>query len=74
MGDSGFWTNGLFWILDTDSSDSSVIVPRIEVCLHDIATWISLNKLKLNGDKTELLVIGSHATSSSVSVPLFHCG
>ena len=71
MGDSGFWTSGLFWILDTDSSDLSVIVPRIEVCLHDIATWISLNKLKL---KTELLVIGSHATSSSVSVPLFHCG
>ena len=31
-------------------------MPRIEACLHDIATWLSLNKLKLNGDKTELLV------------------
>ena len=48
-------------------SDSSVIVPRIEACLHDIATWMSLNKLKLNGDKTELLVIGSqhHPTEPS---------
>ena len=40
-------------------SNSSVIVPRIEACLHDIATWMSLNKLKLNGGKTELLVLGS---------------
>ena len=41
------------------NSDSSVIVPRIEACLRDIATWMSLNRLKLNGDKTELLVFGS---------------
>ena len=27
-------------------SNSSVIVARIEACLHDIATWMSLNKLK----------------------------
>ena len=46
-------------------SDSSVIVPRIEACLHDILTWMSLNKLKLNGDKTELLVIGSRHRSVS---------
>ena len=24
------------------NSDSSVIMPRIEACLHDIATWMSL--------------------------------
>ena len=28
-------------------SDSSVIVPRIDACLHDIATSMSFNKLKL---------------------------
>ena len=28
-------------------------------CLSDISSWMSLNKLKLNGDKTELLIIGS---------------
>ena len=38
---------------------------RIEACLQDIATWMSLNKLKLNGDKTELLVIGSGNLSAS---------
>ena len=28
-------------------SDSSIIVPRIDACLHDIATSMSFNKLKL---------------------------
>ena len=37
-------------------SVSSVTTTRIEACLQDIATWMSLNKLKLNGNKTELLV------------------
>ena len=49
-------------------SNSSVIVPRIEACLHDIATWMSLSKLKLNGDKTELLVIGSQHRPVSFTV------
>ena len=38
---------------------------RIETCLQDIGTWMSLNKLKLNDDKTELLVIGSDNLSPS---------
>ena len=37
-------------------SVSSATITRIEACLQDITTWMSLNKLtKLNGDKTELL-------------------
>ena len=35
------------------------VVSRIKACLLDISSWISLNKLKLNGNKTELLIIGS---------------
>ena len=51
-------------------SDSFVIVPRIEACLHDIATWMSLNKVKLNDEKTELLVIGSQHLKAS-QIPSF---
>ena len=32
-------------------------IMRIEACLQDIAIWMALSKLKLNGE-TELLVIG----------------
>ncbi|PFX19417.1 TNF receptor-associated factor 4 [Stylophora pistillata] len=46
-------------------SVSPVTTMRIEACLQDSGTWMSLNKLKLNGDKTELLVIGSGNLSAS---------
>ena len=46
-------------------SVSSVTTTRIEACLQDIGTWMSLNKLKVNDDKTELLVIGSGNLSAS---------
>ena len=46
--------------------DLSSAVQRIEDCLADIRTWMLLNKLKLNDDKTELLVILSHHLPSLV--------
>ena len=39
---------------------------KIESCLEDTATWMSLNKHKLNSEKTELLgIIGSQNLSAS---------
>jgi hypothetical protein len=32
---------------------------NLERCIGDVKTWMSSNKLKLNGDKTELLVSGT---------------
>ena len=32
---------------------------KLENCLTDIYTWMSQNKLKLNADKTEVLVMGT---------------
>ena len=32
---------------------------RLESCLEDVKKWLSANKLKLNRDKTELIVFGS---------------
>ena len=52
----------IYFSLDSVSSGTST---RIEACQQDIGTWISLNKLKLNSDKTELLVIGSGNLSAS---------
>ena len=46
-----------FSSLDGDDQVSSVA--QIESCVRDIELWMARNKLKLNRDKTELLVIGS---------------
>ena len=48
----------IYFSFDSSSCCLSV-VSHIQGCLSDISSWMSLNKLKLNGDKTELLIIGS---------------
>ena len=53
------------FIFRSVDSVSPVTIPRKEACLLGIATWMSLNKRKLNGDKTELLIIRSHNLSAS---------
>ena len=44
-------------------------VARLEGCLTDIYTWMSQNKLKLNVDKTEVLVLGTPKQRAKISVP-----
>jgi hypothetical protein len=36
--------------------DWSDLFERLERCLSDIADWMSVNMLKLNQDKTELII------------------
>jgi len=42
-----------------DDSDRDNTMAKIERCLFDIDRWMTLNKLKLNKDKTELLFLYS---------------
>ena len=42
-----------------DGDDQVSLVAQIESCVCDIDLWMARNKLKLNRDKTELLLIGS---------------
>lgn len=49
----------IYFSFDPSSCCLSAVVSRFQACLSDISSWMSLNKLKLNGDKTELLIIGS---------------
>ena len=36
-------------------------VTALQDCILDIKTWMTADKLKLNDDKTELIVIGTRA-------------
>ena len=44
-------------------------VAKLEICLTDIYTWMSQNKLKLNADKTEVLVMGTPQMWVKISIP-----
>ena len=44
----------LYLSLEPDSID--VLVDKVEICLNDIRDWMILNKLKLNEDKTEIIL------------------
>ena len=41
---------------------------RLELCCGDICTWIGRNFLRLNNDKTEVLLIGS-SRQLKISMP-----
>ena len=42
-----------------NSCDEIAARSRIESCINDIKIWMTVNKLKSNDDKTELLIISS---------------
>ena len=44
-----------------DSNPSGhLTTTRLEACINHVRNWMSSNRLKLNSDKTEFLVFGSH--------------
>ena len=43
----------------TSSEHRDQSVQTIQSCVNDIGKWLTANKLKLNKDKTELIVISS---------------
>ena len=36
---------------------------KIESCLDKVSQWMSENRLKLNGDKTEVLIVGTKSSA-----------
>jgi hypothetical protein len=55
-----------------DSNDQVAAIQRIETCLRDVSRWMEENKLKLNGDKSEVMIFSSRhyqdITDISVSI------
>ena len=53
-----------------DALDLNHTMTKIETCLADIIKWMTLNKLKLNKDKTELLFLYSKHSPQQSFPPL----
>ena len=41
----------------------------MQECLHDVKAWLSNNKLNLNDDKIEAMIVSSQRTSTSLPMP-----
>ena len=44
----------------TEAEAISYAKQELNNCFHDVSTWMSNNKLKLNPDKTEVLIVGTN--------------
>ena len=47
-----------------DSISRQTAISQIEACIKDIKTWMTNNLLKLNDDKTELIIVTTSETTS----------
>ena len=56
----------LYVAFDFDNQQESL--RRMEACVNDIRTWMRLNKLKLNDDKTELIIIAPARHAHKVTI------
>ena len=50
-------------------SDISAPVQKVEACISEIRSWMRKNKLKLNDDKTEYMVISSDRVKAGLCIP-----
>ena len=41
----------------------------MQECIHDVKVWMSSNKLKLNDDKTEAMIVSSQRMSTTSPMP-----
>ena len=46
--------------ISLSTSDASSSLQQIRTCIDDIFCWMTESRLKLNADKTEFLIIGTH--------------
>ena len=59
-----------FSLLNHNKIDLCLVKSKLEACVKHIDSWIALNRLKLNQDKTELLLISSRYRESLALIHL----
>ena len=60
-----------------DQSDPTSVIDsqnRISDCVAEVKRWMALNKLKLNTDKTEVIMISSAFSRHQPVITDFHIG
>jgi hypothetical protein len=62
----------LYVAFDMDMQETAIA--QMEACIHDIRIWMKQNKLKLNDDKTELIIIAPARQAHKVTIHSLRIG
>ena len=57
-----------------DNANQQAALVRVESCIEDIRNWMLNDKLKLNDDETEFMIIGTSQQLAKVSIKAFVLG
>ena len=63
----GYADDTQLYITFTPGENEVSALERMESCIADVRSWMALNWLKLNDDKTEFIVLGSSTNLAKVS-------
>ena len=48
------------------------LINRFEHCIAEVNTWMKVNKLKLNDEKTEVILLGNNSFTKHIPSPSLH--
>ena len=64
----------LYLSFNSSQQQANSTIATIEICINEIRQWMKANFLKLNDDKTEFLLFGSHQQLSKINIEHINVG
>ena len=55
-----------------NSNELPDLIDRFEDCIAEVKAWMKVNKLKLNDEKTEVILLGNNNITKYVPAPSLH--
>ncbi|GFS02931.1 reverse transcriptase [Elysia marginata] len=52
----------------TQVNDISVVIQSLNECVIDVSEWMAANKLKLNEEKTDIIIIGTESKLRNIEI------
>ena len=64
----------LYLSFNSSQQHANSAIATLELCINEIRQWMKPNLLKLNDEKTEFMLFGSHQHLSRISIDCIHIG
>ena len=62
----------LYLSFNSSQQHANSAIATLELCINEIRQWMKSNFLKLNDEKTEFMLFGSHQQLSKISIDCIH--